>query len=140
MMSLTLITFYTLILVAIAFIDIKTRLVLDKMTYPAMTIIFAISLLRGNWWITIAGGLSAALLMLLFVILLRGNLGIGDVKLAALTGIMAGFPYSIVVVALSWIVGMIIAPFFKKGGQQTMPFAPAISISAIAVLTWQIVR
>lgn len=137
-MNWFIITGYLVVLVIISFIDLKKRLILDRITYPVTVGVLILALYRGNFWDALWGGLAAALLMIGFVVLLSGTVGMGDVKLAMLTGTMVGFPYSLAVVGLSWVVGILFIPLFKKSG--SAPFAPAISLSAIVILTALMVK
>ena len=81
--------------------------------------------------------------MLTFVLLTNGGMGLGDVKLAALVGLMVGFPNVLPAIVLSWIMGGLIAFAIiriKKIARGDMPFAPAISIATVTTLCWQLGR
>lgn len=84
--------FYTtcaLYLLLVAVIDLKYRLVLNLLIYPAIVIVAVMS---DNKAITLMGGTLAFGVFVLTAWLRPGDVGAGDIKLAALLGLAFGFP------------------------------------------------
>jgi leader peptidase (prepilin peptidase)/N-methyltransferase len=80
------------------------------------------------------------LLFLLIVILSRGGMGLGDVKMAALMGIMLGYPSVLVAIFLGIMAGGIVAIVLlaarKKGRKQAIPFGPFLALGTMLALIW----
>ncbi len=90
------------------------------------------------------GCLMAFLIGLFFYILIvltKGKgMGGGDLKLGVFLGLAFGFPYSLVVLMLSFLLGALfglglIILRLKKFGQ-TIPFGPFLSLAGIITLFW----
>jgi leader peptidase (prepilin peptidase)/N-methyltransferase len=79
-------------------------------------------------------------LFLLIAILSRGGMGLGDVKMAALMGIMLGFPSVLVAIFVAVIAGGITAILLlvtrKKGRKQAIPFGPFLALGTMLALIW----
>ena len=145
---------YASLLVVIFVIDLEHQLVLDKVSYPAMILVFGLSLFwPGSDGITLfgpgvldrlltslSGGVFGLLLMALPFIIYRRGMGMGDIKLGALVGLMVGFPLVFVAVLLSWISGGVIGAvlLLLKIKQRTdpVPFAPFLATAAMITLLW----
>jgi leader peptidase (prepilin peptidase)/N-methyltransferase len=67
-------------------------------------------------------------------------MGMGDIKLAALVGLMTGYPLVILALVLSWISGGIIAGILLalkiKGRKDPIPAAVFMVIAALVTLLW----
>jgi prepilin signal peptidase PulO-like enzyme (type II secretory pathway) len=90
------------------------------------------------------GSLMALILGLFFYLLIvitRGKgMGGGDLKFGVFLGLAFGFPYSLVVLMLSFLLGSIFGVGLilvgrKKFGQ-TLPFGPFMSLAGIIVIFW----
>jgi len=86
---------FVLVLVQVIFFDLEHGLILDRVILPAAVFALAVSLLRQPWWAGVAAGLVAGAALLLLggvgsLLARRDALGLGDVKLAALIGLMLG--------------------------------------------------
>ena len=145
---------YTSLLVIIFVIDLENRLVLDKITYPAMILALAFSFFwpglgvisalggvpLGRVLSSLAGGALGFVAYALPLVLSRGGMGWGDVKLAALVGLMTGFPSVIVAVLLAWITGGLVAgvllAFRIKGPKDPIPSATFLATSAMVTMLW----
>ncbi len=133
---------YACLLIIIFVIDLEHQLVLDKVTYPAM----ALALIFSFFWPGLGvvsslggGALGLAVMALPFLIYRRG-MGMGDVKLGALVGLMSGFPLVGVTLLLAVITGGLAAAILlvlrvKKRGD-AIPFAPFLATSAMVTLLW----
>lgn len=122
--------------------DLEHQLVLDKVVFPGMVlaIMFSffwpgLSLLRS----LLGGAVGLAAIALPFVVYRRG-MGMGDVKLGALVGLMTGFPAVVVALLLSVISGGLVAAFLLvlglKKRRDPLPFATFITASTMVALLW----
>ena len=145
---------YTSLLVVIFVIDLENQLVLDKVIYPGMALALAFSFFwpglgaisslgggaLGRVVSSLAGGALGLVVMALPFIIYHRGMGMGDIKLAALVGLMTGFPLVIVAVLLSWISGGLVAAILLilgiKKRKDPIPFAPFLATSAMITLLW----
>jgi leader peptidase (prepilin peptidase)/N-methyltransferase len=71
------------------------------------------------------------------IIISPSGMGLGDVKLAALVGLMIGYPLVIVALLLSMIAGGLVAAILLvlkiKGRKDPIPFAPFLATPSIKV-------
>ena len=130
--------------IAIMMIDLEQGLILNKMVFPAMLVALGLSLFLSDLDTvpTIAsaaggGGLGLGL-FLIIAIVSRGGMGWGDVKLAGLIGLVAGFPLVLVAVMLAIIAGGLAAiallTLKLRERKQTLPFGVFLAIGAVITL------
>lgn len=157
---------YASLLVTIFVIDLENHLILDIISYPAMIIVFVISFFRPEikevgWLggsvisqavsslagdavaqavISLFGGFTGFLVMLIPIVIYPAGMGWGDVKLAALVGLMTGFPLVIVSLLLAWIGGGLVAAVLLllkiKGRKDEIPSGTFFAVSALVTLVW----
>jgi leader peptidase (prepilin peptidase)/N-methyltransferase len=145
---------YACILLIIFFIDLENQLILNRITYPAMIIALGFSLLlpeisevsplvggiTGRLISSVVGGTIGLVFMAIPLIIYRRGMGIGDIKLGLLIGLMTGFPLVFVALLMSVIVGgviSIILLIFKiKSRKDAIPFGPFMAAAAIVTLLW----
>jgi len=88
----------------------------------------------------LAGGACGALLLLLVVVLSRGGMGMGDVLLSGLLGLMVGFPLVFVALFLSILGGGIVAAVLlisgRKKRKEMLPFGPFLCAGGMVTLLW----
>lgn len=142
--------FYICIFMVLMVIDWEKGLILNKIVLPAIgaTIVIsaAFSLFLPDVEIVpfigraAAGGGIGLALFLLIVIVSRGGMGWGDIKLAALIGLVTGFPLVFVALLIGVILGGVVAVLllvFKiKKRKEAIPFGPFLAIAAIVTLLW----
>jgi leader peptidase (prepilin peptidase)/N-methyltransferase len=143
---------YASLLIIIFVIDLENQLVLDKVIYPGMALAFVFSffwpgirpfpspwLKYGVESALIGGVLGLAMMALPHIIYPRG-MGLGDVKLGALIGLMTGYPLVFVAIFLSWISGGLIAAVLLalkiKGRKDPIPSATFLAVAAMVTLLW----
>lgn len=158
--ELPIVLLYISLFMVILVIDLEHGLILNKIVYPALLVALVISIFVPPSQLTsisgeiaylieslprlgivqaVIGGGIGFVLFFLIVIVSRGGMGFGDVKLAALIGLATGY---LVVIAL--IMGMILGGLaavillgFKiKKRKEAMPFGPFLAAAAIATLLW----
>lgn len=151
--------FYSCIFVVIMVIDWEHQLILNKITYPAAVVALIISIFHPPPgiidiplpWQAVATGISGIVTSLLggavgFVFLLipalinpRG-MGWGDVKMAALIGLVTGFPLILVSMVMGVVLGGLVAIVLLvlkiKKRKEAIPFGPFLSVATIATLLW----
>jgi leader peptidase (prepilin peptidase) / N-methyltransferase len=131
---------YIAFLLAVLVIDFEHRRVLNVMLLPAAGAALAFSFLPGQpGLISALLGAAAGLgLFLIFALISRGHLGAGDVKLAAVLGLMLGFPavfYALFAgVILGGVAALALLVTRRAGRKSYMAYAPYLSVGALGVL------
>lgn len=131
-----------LVLILITIIDIKYRLVLNIITYPAVILVLLAHLLlmRQNIPGIMVGGVLAFSIFFLTARLKPGQLGMGDVKLAALIGFTFGFPgvlWALIVGAGCGGIAAAALMITRRGTlQTTIPYAPFLCLGAMIALLY----
>jgi len=149
--------FYCCIFIVLGVIDLEHGLILNKITYPAAVVALIIlaldslfpgaglfgdliylpepSILSG-----VIGGAVGFAFLLIPALISPGGMGWGDVKMAALIGLVTGFPLVLVALLMAVVLGGLIAALlllFKiKKRKETVPFGPFLSLATIATLIW----
>lgn len=161
--ELSVLIIYCLLLLILLVTDIEQMLIPNVVTYPGFIIVFLISLsimllnVKPHWFFTfpasgvftltynyliniVLGGLTGFILLLLVVIISRGGMAFGDVKLAALIGMMTGFPIGLVALFIGIIGGGLVAGILlltrRRGRKDPMPFGPFLCLGGITALLW----
>jgi len=148
--ELALTAFYSCLFIVLMVIDLEHGLILNKIVYPAMAVTLLTSIFFSIFLPQIEivpfigraaiGGGIGLVLFLLIVLASRGGMGWGDVKLAALIGIVTGFPLVFVALLMGIILGGLVAVLLLalriKKRKETIPFGPFLSVAAIVTLLW----
>ena len=132
---------YTVLLLAIAYIDIDHRLVLNRLTYPGTVLAIVFSLFWPSFSTSfhplnaLLGAIVGLLIFAVLQLLGRGALGTGDTKLAALIGAMVGVPNVLSALLVGVVLGGLGAAFFlvvlRRGRRTFMAYAPYLAIGAV---------
>jgi leader peptidase (prepilin peptidase)/N-methyltransferase len=148
--ELPVILFYCCLFIVFLVIDLEHGLILNKIVYPALAVALLISVFFSIFFpqstivphigqAAIGGGIGLVL-FLLVVIISRGGMGWGDVKLAALIGLVTGFPLVIVALLMGIILGGLVAVLLLslkiKKRKEAIPFGPFLSLATIVTLLW----
>jgi leader peptidase (prepilin peptidase)/N-methyltransferase len=158
--ELAVIAFYCCLFITLMVIDLEHGLILNKIVYPAAVVAIIISIFLppsrliypsgvvplpvsdflpqlGIVQAAIGGGIGLVL-FLLIVLISKGGMGWGDVKMAALIGLVTGFPLIFVALFLAVILGGLVAGTLLllkiKKRKEGIPFAPFLSLATIATL------
>jgi leader peptidase (prepilin peptidase) / N-methyltransferase len=135
---------YAVFLLAVVVIDLEHRRVLNVMLLPAAAVAIVLSLAPAGPGLPAAllgGGVGLAAFALL-ALAGRGALGMGDVKLAAVIGLMAGYPRVLSALGLGILLGglgaLLLLLIRRVGRKSFIAYAPYLSVGALAVLlmTW----
>lgn len=142
-------TYYLIIisaLIVIFFTDLKYQIIPDKIIYSAiiLTSVFQIINYKSaiiNITNPLFSSFGAGLFFLSLVTLTRGRgMGLGDVKLVALMGLILGFPKIVVALYLAFLtgalVGVILVIIGKKRFGQHLPFGPFLAGATMISLFW----
>ncbi len=134
--------------------DLETKRVPNLIMLPAIGIVLVIGAIFGpalptltawKWWYALVGGLTAFIILRIFVTagvaaFGPGAMGEGDITLATYTGLVVGFPLIIIslllMIALGGIgaAGVVIA---RKGSLKTaIPYGPFIVLGCVTTLLW----
>jgi leader peptidase (prepilin peptidase)/N-methyltransferase len=153
-------TLYCCLFTTLMVIDLERGLILNKIVYPAALLAVIISIFlppsrliypsgvvplsisdflpRLGIVQTAIGGGIGLVLFLLIALVFRGGMGWGDVKMAALIGLVTGFPLIFVSLFLAVILGGLVAVtlllFKVKKRKESIPFGPFLSLATIATL------
>ena len=133
------IVLFIVILIILAIIDLKKGIIPNRIVYPASIITIVLNLISSETGIviTLIGGVSLAGFFIISSLLLK-SIGMGDVKLALLIGLMTGFPEGIIALAGGIILGGVAAIALVlskiKGRKDTMPYGPFLAAGAIFTL------
>ncbi len=137
----------TSFLIVIFVYDLKHYIIPDKMIYPAivLALLFNSQFLFFNevskFNLSILSGLGAAAFFLLIVLLSKGKwMGMGDVKLAFLMGLLLSFPNILIALFLSFFFGAIIGVGLiladKKTLKSEVPFGPFLIVGTFTAMFW----
>ncbi|MGB9706950.1 MAG: prepilin peptidase [Microgenomates group bacterium] len=131
---------YSLLVIFVS--DLLYTTIPEEIVYPTIgLVLFAnfFTLIRNPQFVI--SGLGAAGFFYLLVLLTRGRgMGMGDVKLAGLMGLILGWPRIIVALYLAFltgaIVGVILVLLEKKKFGQHIPFGPFLTTATFISLFW----
>ncbi len=125
---------------AVIVIDIEHRRVLNVMLLPAAVVATALSLLPGGVspLQAVLGGAAGLGLFLLAGLVSRGKMGAGDIKLAAVIGLMTGFPAVLTALLLGILLGGVGALALlltrRAGLKSYIAYAPYLAVGAMVAL------
>lgn len=145
------------VFLTIIFIDWEHKLILNRITYPSAVITLIIlgiatafpeaRILGERTFIPdivilsgiIGGAVGFTFFFIVFLINPRG-MGMGDIKLACLIGLVTGLPLVVVALLIGIFIGGIVAIVFlllrKKGRKDVIPYGTFLAIGPIITLLW----
>lgn len=156
--QLLLLSVLTLLLIAISFIDLEFKLILNKLTLLGLVLGSVLSLLLNNLTVKdvffgfiVGGGVLFFVAILGNIVFRKESMGMGDIKMAAMIGVFLGAKgvglslfFAFVFAALICGIGML---FKRLRMQSYIPFGPFIALGTIfyvfageMVLTWYLQR
>ncbi|MEJ2550754.1 MAG: prepilin peptidase [Anaerolineales bacterium] len=136
------------ILIVILVIDLEHQKIFNRVVYPAIgfALIFALIYPEPTLGERLLGGLLGSGLLFLLAIIYPTGMGMGDVKLMGFIGLVVGFPYVILALFLSFVLGGLISGVLLMAGRigrrDPIAFAPFLALGALTTLFYgeQIVR
>lgn len=126
------------VLVAISATDLERRIIPNRIVLPATVVLLAAQTILDPSVEWIAGGLGAAAFFLIAALAYPGGMGMGDVKLALLLGVVLGrtVPVALLIGMLTALVPsfVVIARHGKAGRKMTIPFGPFLAVGGVVAL------
>jgi leader peptidase (prepilin peptidase)/N-methyltransferase len=132
--------FATAVFVILAWIDVERRIVPNVIVLPAalITLVARIVVEPSEWAIFLAASLGAAAFFLIAHAIYPVGLGMGDVKLALLIGAATGKHVLVALAIGTGAAGVFSLALLARHGsaarKTALPFAPFLSLGAVAVL------
>lgn len=139
MFEIVKIAVYSVVLISLGIIDFKSSIIPNRIVYPAIagTILLNIYSCEISVLSSLTGGFSLALFFLLVSLLLK-NMGMGDVKLGFLMGLMVGFPEAIIALISGVFLGGLAAIFLVasriRNRKDSMPYGPYLVAGTLFTL------
>jgi leader peptidase (prepilin peptidase)/N-methyltransferase len=149
--------FWGCVFLVIMFVDWEHKLILNKVTYPAAVVALIIlavnSFLPGRGLLAnlvflpepsilsgvIGGAIGFAFFLMVLFINPKG-MGMGDVKLGGLMGLVVGFPLVIVALFIGIFIGGMVAVALlllgMKGRKDVIPYGAFLAIGPMVTLLW----
>lgn len=133
---------YGLVFILISFVDLEHGIIPNRVVYPAAGAAVGLSIFLpevGPARALIGGALGFGALLAVYLAA-RGGMGGGDVKLAGLIGLAAGFPLVVPALLLAALAGGAIAVVLltirHKSRYETVPFGPFLAAGGVVSLLW----
>jgi leader peptidase (prepilin peptidase)/N-methyltransferase len=134
--------FLAALLVAVSFIDLEyflipNSLVLAGVIFGAGVTFFVHDV---SLWSALLGAVSCSGFLLLVSLVSRGGMGLGDVKLALVTGLFLGWPLGpvglLIGICIGGLLGIVLLVTGIKGRKDPIPFGPFIALGTMIALFW----
>ena len=126
------------VLVAISATDLERRIIPNRIVLPATVVLLAAQTVLHPSVEWIVAGLAAATFFLIAALAYPGGMGMGDVKLALLLGVVLGRSVSVALLAgmVTALVPsvVLIAKHGKAGRKRTIPFGPFLALGGVLAL------
>jgi leader peptidase (prepilin peptidase)/N-methyltransferase len=129
-------------LVAVTAIDVRYQIIPDAITLPGVLAGLATSLVshRVSWLESVAGVLLGGALFVVVIVLSRGGMGGGDLKLGAMLGAFLGWKAVLVALFVSVVLGGATAVALLASGRlarkDAIPFGPFLAVGGALALFW----
>lgn len=128
------------LLVVLSAIDLERRVLPNVIVLPAIAVALPAQLLLapGRWLEWMLAAVGAALVILLPLLAGRAGIGMGDVKLAFLLGLVLGEGVMLAILVASFVVlPVALALLARHGGaalRMGVPFGPFLALGAVVAL------
>jgi leader peptidase (prepilin peptidase)/N-methyltransferase len=129
-------------LVAITAIDLRYQIIPDAITLPGVLAGLVVSLAshRVSWLESAGGILLAGGLFMAVIVLSRGGMGGGDLKLGAMLGAFLGWKAVLVALLVAVTLGGVSAVVLLASGKlarkDAIPFGPFLAVGGAMALFW----
>lgn len=139
MFDLIRVLLFIAVLAVIAVIDMRRGIIPNKIIYPSIIITLVLNFVSGDIGIvnSLIGGISLAVFFVITALLLK-NIGMGDVKLGLLMGLMTGFPEGIIALFSGIFIGglaaIILVVSRLKDRKSSMPYGPFLVAGTVFTL------
>jgi prepilin signal peptidase PulO-like enzyme (type II secretory pathway) len=127
-----------LILLLITFIDLRLQMIPDELIIALALIGVVATVASGLWLANLAAAVGATLFFATLIFLTRGRgMGAGDAKLAFAIGLLFGWPSTLLLIMLAFVIGAMVGVALVARGtkklQSTVPFGPFLAVAAATV-------
>ena len=130
--------FFVVVLIVVSVIDVKQRIIPNRIVLPAAGIVLAARTLVHPSVVWLVAGGGAAAFLLVAAIARPGGMGMGDVKLALLLGVAVGrtVPLALIVALLAALVPSValLVRHGARGRTMGIPFAPFLALGGLVAL------
>jgi leader peptidase (prepilin peptidase)/N-methyltransferase len=129
-------------LVAITVVDLRYQVIPDAITLPGVVGGLAASLVshRVSFFESAAGVLVGGVLFVAVIVLSRGGMGGGDLKLGAMLGAFLGWKSLLVALFIAVVLGGVTAVTLLSSGRlarkDAIPFGPFLAVGGAMALFW----
>ncbi len=127
------------VLAALSAADLRYHRLPDVLVWSGVAGVLAIRLFYRPlpWWSYLAGGLAGMGLLALLRVASRGGMGLGDVKVFGLIGLLTGLSGMVLTLILASVAGSVAGIASAATGRlrpdHRIPFGPAIALAAMGV-------
>jgi leader peptidase (prepilin peptidase)/N-methyltransferase len=149
--------FWCCIFLVIIFIDWEHQLILNRITYPSAIIALVIlgidsllpepGILRNIDFVPdtsiisgLIGGAAGFIFFFIVLVISPRGIGMGDIKLAMLIGLVTGFPLVIIAlligILLGGLVAVVLLVFKLKGRKDVIAYGTFLAVGPIVSLLW----
>lgn len=126
--------------ISISIIDLKTMRIPDPLLLVFLGLTLYPLIISMEWKSHFMGLAVMAVFFLVILLIFPGSFGMGDLKYAALMGLLVGFEQSFVVLETALITGAITGIFYAKfsgkGLRSKMPFGPFLTLGMIVSMIY----
>jgi len=151
------IAFYGCLFIVLGVIDLEHKLILNKIVYPAAVVALIIDFFLPPLgiidvslpWLGMVNGIMGGAIGFVFLLIpflislpfySQGGIGLGDVKMAILIGLVTGSRLVLVALLMGVILGGLVAGALLllkiKKRKEAIPFGPFLSLATMATLLW----
>jgi leader peptidase (prepilin peptidase)/N-methyltransferase len=129
-------------LIAITGIDLQHQLIPDAITLPGILVGLLLNLATGriSWVESVIGILVGGGLFVAIILVSRGGMGGGDLKLGAMLGAFLGWKALLfalfVAIVLGGVVGTVLLVTGLRGRKDPVPFGPFLAAGGAMALFW----
>lgn len=119
------------------FIDLEHQIIPDKVVLPSLAAGLVLNIIfhREDFYNYLLGFALGGGIIFLIVVLSRGGMGGGDIKLFATVGMFLGFRLTLLALLLSFVlgsvVGLILIILKLKNMKDAIPFGPFIALASV---------
>jgi leader peptidase (prepilin peptidase)/N-methyltransferase len=143
-LTLTLVKYLFLaaLLVAISFIDLEHFIIPNSLVLTGVIFGVGMGFFVGdvNLMAVLMGVAICSGFLLLVNLISRGGMGLGDVKLAVVTGLFLGWPLAavglLIGICIGGLLGIVLLVTGIKGRKDPVPFGPFIALGVMIALLW----
>ncbi len=133
---------FTAFLIIIFVYDLKTYLILDRVSVPAMGIACIVSILLGRDVVSLLLGATLGAGFFAAQFFLSGGtwVGDGDIRLGAVMGLMLGWQLLLVALFIAYVigaaVGIVLLASRRKQASSQVPFGPFLTLATFVTLLY----